>query len=60
MKFLLDENMSDRRLAARLRAYGHDPNLAADAGLLSITDARVLINSIAQGRPVLTQDSDDF
>jgi predicted nuclease of predicted toxin-antitoxin system len=60
MKLLLDENMSDRRLAARLRALGHDPTLAADAGLLSVTDARVLIFSIAQALPVLTQDSDDF
>jgi predicted nuclease of predicted toxin-antitoxin system len=60
MKFLLDENMSDRRLAARLRAHGHDPTLAAEAELLSVTDARVLIYSITQGLPVLTQDSDDF
>ncbi len=60
MKLLLDENMSDRRLAARLRAHGHDPTLAADAGLLSVTDARVLIFSIAGSLPVLTQDSDDF
>jgi predicted nuclease of predicted toxin-antitoxin system len=60
MKLLLDENMSDRRLAARLRAHGQDPTLAADAGLLSVTDARVLILSIAVNLPVLTQDSDDF
>ncbi len=60
MKLLLDENMSDRRLAIRLRAYGHDPTLAADAGVLSVTDARVLIFSIAGNLPVLTQDSDDF
>ena len=60
MKVWLDENMSDPRLAARLRAGGHDPILAPDAGLLSATDARVLIFSIAQGFPVLTRDSDDF
>jgi predicted nuclease of predicted toxin-antitoxin system len=60
MKLLLDENMSDRRLAARLRAQGHDPNLAADAGLPSVMDARMLSFSIAGALPVLTQDSDDF
>ena len=60
MRLLLDENMSDRRLAARLRAQGHDLTLAADVGLLSASDARVLIFSIAQALPVLTQDSDDF
>jgi predicted nuclease of predicted toxin-antitoxin system len=59
MKLLLDENMSDRRLVARLRAHGHDPVLGRDAGLLSIADARVLIYSIAQSLPVLTQDSED-
>ena len=40
MRLLLDENMSDRRLAARLRAQGHDPVLATDVGLVSATDAR--------------------
>ena len=60
MKVLLDENLSDPRLAARLRASGHDPILAPDVGLVSATDARVLIFSIAQGFPVLTQDSEDF
>jgi len=60
MKFLIDENLSSPRLFSRLRVQGHDPVLARDAGLLSVTDARVLIYSIAQGRPVLTQDSEDF
>ena len=41
MRLLLDENMSDRRLGARLRAQGHDPVLATGVGLLSATDARV-------------------
>jgi predicted nuclease of predicted toxin-antitoxin system len=60
MTVLLDENMSDPRLAARLRAQGHDPILAPDVGLLSVTDLRVLIFSIAENIPVLTRDSDDF
>ena len=60
MRLLLDENMSDRRLAARLRAQGHDPVLATGVGLLSATDARVLIAAITQALPVLTRDSEDF
>jgi predicted nuclease of predicted toxin-antitoxin system len=60
MRLLLDENMSDRRLAARLRAQGHDPVLATDVGLLSATDARVFIWAIVQILPVLTRDSEDF
>jgi Domain of unknown function (DUF5615) len=43
MKFLIDENLSSPCLASRLRAQGHDPVLARDVGLLSVTDARVLI-----------------
>jgi predicted nuclease of predicted toxin-antitoxin system len=60
MKFLIDENLSSPRLSSRLRAQGHDPVLARDVGLLSVTDARVLIYSIAQALPVLSQDSEDF
>lgn len=52
--------MSDPRLAARLRDRGHDPILAREVGLLSLSDPRVLIFSIAGGLPVLTQDSEDF
>ena len=60
MRLLLDENMSDRRLGARLRAQGHDPVLATGVGLLSATDARVFIAAITQALPVLTRDSEDF
>ncbi len=60
MGLLLDENMSDRRLAARLGAQGHDPVLATGVGLLSATDARVFIAAITQALPVLTRDSEDF
>ena len=60
MRLLLDENMSDRRLAARLQAQGHDPVLAIEVGLLSATDARVFIWAITQALPVLTRDSEDF
>ena len=60
MRFLIDENMSDRRLESRLRAQGHGPVLAIDVGLLSIADPRVLIWAIVQALPVLTRDHDDF
>jgi predicted nuclease of predicted toxin-antitoxin system len=60
MRFLIDENMSSPVLASRLRAQGHDPVLAGDVGLLSMTDPRVLIYSIAQDLPVLTRDAEDF
>ena len=60
MRLLIDENLSSPRLASRLRAQGHDPVLARDVGLLAFSDARVLIYSIAQALPVLTQDSEDF
>jgi predicted nuclease of predicted toxin-antitoxin system len=60
MRVVLDENMSDPRLAARLRARGHDPVLAPEVGLLSVSDPRVLIYSIAESIPVLTRDSEDF
>jgi predicted nuclease of predicted toxin-antitoxin system len=52
--------MSSRRLAARLRAAGHDVVLATDVGLLSTADARVLAWAVAQARPVLTRDHEDF
>jgi len=60
MRFLIDENMNDRRLVSRLQAQGHDPILARDVGLLSTADARVLIWAIVQAVPVLTRDSTDF
>jgi predicted nuclease of predicted toxin-antitoxin system len=60
MRLLLDENMSDRRLATRLRAQRHDPILATEAGLVSVTDARVFVWAITQALPVLTRDSEDF
>lgn len=60
MRLLLDENMSDRRLASRLQAQGHDPILATDVGLLSASDPRVLAWAITQALPVMTRDAEDF
>jgi predicted nuclease of predicted toxin-antitoxin system len=60
MRFLIDEKLSGPRLASRLRAQRHDPVLAGTVGLLSVTDARVMIYSTTEGLPVLTQNSEDF
>lgn len=60
MRFLIDENLSSPRLGFRLKAQGHDPILASEVGLLSITDARVMVYAIEHGLPVLTRDSEDF
>jgi predicted nuclease of predicted toxin-antitoxin system len=60
VRLQIDENMSSRRLATHLRAAGHDVTTADDAGLVSVTDPRVLIRAIADGRPVLTRDYEDF
>jgi hypothetical protein len=60
MRFLLDENVNDRRLASRLRAHGHDAVLSGDVDLLSAAGPRVLIWAIGQALPVLTRDTHDF
>jgi predicted nuclease of predicted toxin-antitoxin system len=60
MRLLLDEKMSDRRLASRLQAQGHEPVMTIDVGLLSVSDARVFSLAIARALPVLTRDSEDF
>jgi len=60
VRVLIDENMSSRRLAARLQSVGHDVVLASDVGLASVSDARVLAWAVAQDRPVLTRDHEDF
>jgi predicted nuclease of predicted toxin-antitoxin system len=60
VRVLIDENMSSSRLAVRLQTAGHDVVLATDVGLTSISDARVLAWAVAQDRPVLTRDHEDF
>jgi len=60
VRIIVDENMSSRRLAVRLRVVGHDVVLATDVGLVSVSDARVLAWAVAEDRPVLTRDHEDF
>jgi predicted nuclease of predicted toxin-antitoxin system len=60
VRVLIDENLSSRRLASRLQSAGHDFVLATDVGLISVADSRVLAWAVAQDRPVLTRDHEDF
>jgi predicted nuclease of predicted toxin-antitoxin system len=60
MRILIDENMINRRLSARLQLAGQDVVLADDVGLTSVSDARVLAWAVGDGQPVLTRDHEDF
>jgi predicted nuclease of predicted toxin-antitoxin system len=60
VRVLIDENLSSRRLASRLQSAGLDVVLATEVGLVSVADARVLAWAVAQARPVLTRDHEDF
>jgi predicted nuclease of predicted toxin-antitoxin system len=60
MRLLIDENMSDPHLAARLRKAGHDIALAGDAGLRGQSDPRVMIEAIGGARAVPTRDFEDL
>jgi predicted nuclease of predicted toxin-antitoxin system len=59
MRIVLDENLSGRRLAARLQAGGHDVVLVDDVGLLGFTDPRIWTWAIGQDRLVRTRDIED-
>lgn len=60
MKVLIDENLSSPRLFVRLRSQAHESILAQDVGLISASDARVLIVAIIEQLPIVTRDSEDF
>jgi predicted nuclease of predicted toxin-antitoxin system len=57
MKFLLDEN-ADLRLAAYLRALGHDTKAIAQDYPNAIPDQDVLAIAQAEGRILITNDRD--
>jgi hypothetical protein len=57
IKFHLDENC-DPRIAAGLRLHGIDVTTAADTGLRQAPDHQHLAYAVAQGRVILTQDTD--
>ena len=54
MRFLIDENLSSPTPGRPAPGSGARSRPGHDVGLLSVTDARVLIWAIAQALPVLT------
>jgi predicted nuclease of predicted toxin-antitoxin system len=60
MNLYLDDNITDRRLAAYLRKAGHAVTLPIDAGKSGATDARHLEYTIRNGLIVVTKDEHDF
>jgi predicted nuclease of predicted toxin-antitoxin system len=57
IRFHLDENC-DPRIAAGLRLHDVDVTTTAEAGLLEASDDVQLAYAVAQGRVVVTQDTD--
>ena len=57
MKFKLDENLSGR-IAAMLRAQGHDAVTVRDQGLLGSDDETVAAHVQAEARALITLDRD--
>jgi hypothetical protein len=57
IKIHLDENC-DPRIAAGLSLHGINAATAADAGLLHASDEQHLAHAVAEGRVILTQDTD--
>jgi uncharacterized protein with PIN domain len=57
IRFHLDENC-DPRIAAGLRLHGVDVTTTPEAGLLHVSDQEQLTYAVAQGRVIVTQDTD--
>lgn len=60
MNIYLDDNCTDKSLAASLRKVGHTVFRPADFGLTGASDACHLERAIREGLEVLTKDRDDF
>jgi predicted nuclease of predicted toxin-antitoxin system len=60
MNIYLDDNLSDRTLAALLSRAGHTVVRPADVGLTGAKDIRHLIHAIRSGLVTLTADDEDF
>ena len=57
IRFHLDENC-DPRIAAGLALHGVDVTTTLEAGLLHVSDEAQLAYAVAQGRAIVTQDTD--
>ena len=57
IRFHLDENC-DPRIAAGLTLHGVDVTTTPEAGLLHASDEAQLAYAVAQGRVIVTQDTD--
>ena len=57
IRFHLDENC-DPRIAAGLLLHGVDVTTTPEAGLLHVSDEAQLAYAVAQGRVIVTQDTD--
>ena len=57
IRFHLDENC-DPRIAAGLRLHGVDVTTTPEVGLLRASDEQQLAHAVAQGRVLVTQDTD--
>jgi len=57
IRFHLDENC-DPRIAAGLALHGVDVTTTPEAGLLHVSDEAQLAFALAQGRVIVTQDTD--
>lgn len=61
MRLALDENLSPRRIAAKLREAGHDVlALAEDATFEALPDPQVLELAASEKRVLITRNSRDF
>lgn len=60
MMLYLDDDLSGRVLANRLRRAGHDVRLPAEAGLAGKPDAVHFTRAIAEDRVLLSRNYDDF
>lgn len=57
MRFLLDQNLSPK-VAAPLRAAGHDVTIAREVGLSAASDDVVMATARLEGRVLVSADTD--
>jgi predicted nuclease of predicted toxin-antitoxin system len=60
VRLLLDENASDRRFVAQLRAAGHDVETTTTSLGVGASDHAIFAYAIQTARVIVTRDCDDF